>query len=45
MQHQPNHPHQNKTNYLLLRIIWQNALNTVTNILAQVSVAAEDGSQ
>jgi hypothetical protein len=29
----------------IVRIRWQNALNTVTNILTQVSVPIEDGSQ
>jgi hypothetical protein len=41
-------PTKTKENDPLLRIIWtrwQNALNTITNILTQVSVPAEDGSQ
>jgi hypothetical protein len=37
-----------KENDLLLRIVrirWQNTLNTVTNILREVSVPTKDGSQ
>jgi hypothetical protein len=48
MQTQPNHPHQNKRNDPLLQIIrtqWQNALNTITNVLAQISIPAENRSQ
>jgi hypothetical protein len=48
MQTQPNRHHQNKRNDPLLRVIrirWQNALNTITIILMQVSVPTEDGSQ
>jgi hypothetical protein len=48
MQTQPNRPQQNKRNDLLLwivRIRWQNTLNTVSNILTQVRVPAKDESQ
>jgi hypothetical protein len=48
MQTRPSHPHKNKRNDPLLRNIWkrwQNALNTITNILEQVSVPVENGSQ
>jgi hypothetical protein len=48
MKARPSRPHQNKRNDLLLRIVqiqWQNALNIVTNVLTQVSVPTDDGSQ
>jgi hypothetical protein len=48
MQTRSNRPHKTKENDPLLRILqirWQNALNTITNILTHVSVPGEDGSQ
>jgi hypothetical protein len=48
MQTRPNHPHQNKRNDPLLRTIRtrrQNTLNTIANVLVQVSVLAENGSE
>jgi hypothetical protein len=49
MQPRPNRPHQNKRNDPLLRIVqtrwWQKARNIVANVLAQVSVPTENGSQ